>query len=278
MIIQHQKIDFGNKPLIEKVTVKSPFRHSLNYPDDACFIYFEEGKAKINSAYEQEQIINKEAVLLKCGTYFSDLIPQPQSDMFKILVFHLPKEIIREIYKEQFPISSGPVQMTFIHKIDASRILYEFIKGLQFYFDNPQIVNEELLKLKIKELILLLLQTHIAETIKDLFNGLFSATEINMKQVVYSHIFSNLSITDLAGLSNMSLATFNRQFKKLFNDTPSSFFKNKRLEKAKELIKASDITIGEIAFETCFSDVAHFSRSFKEKFGCTPTEYRNAPV
>lgn len=274
MIIAHEKVDYGTNPLIEKVTIRPPFRLSLNFPNDACFIFFDKGSTKINAPYEQKSINNKEAVLLRCGTYFSQLLPSLEQEEYEILVFHLPKEIIRHIYREHFPVTSRPYQENFIHKIDSSRILQEFIKGLQFYFDNPKIVTEELLKLKIQELILLLLQTRNGDTLKELFSDAFSPVEISVKQVVYSHVFTDCTVNDLAVLCNMSPSTFKRQFNKIFNDTPSNFFRNKRLEKARDLLHHSSLTISEIAFETCFYDTAHLSKSFREKFGYSPTEYR----
>lgn len=276
MIINHEKIDFGTSPLIEKVTIKPPFRLSLNFPNDACFIFFDTGNAKINAPYEQKTINNKEAVLLRCGTYFSQLLPTLEQEIYEILVFHLPKDIIRQIYREHFPVTSRPHQKNFIHKVDSSRILQEFIKGLQFYFDNRALVTDELLKLKIQELILLLLETHNLETLKELFSETFSPVEVNMKQVVYNHIFTACTLDDLAMLCNMSTSTFKRQFRKIFNDTPSLFLKNKRLEKARDLLQHSNLTISEIAFETCFYDTAHLSKSFRKKFRYTPTEYRKA--
>ena len=274
MITNHEKIDYGSRPLIEKVTIKPPFRLSLNFPNDACFIFFDTGSAKVNAPYEQTAISSKEAVLLRSGTYFSQLLPSLEEEVYKILVFHLPKEIIRQIYREHFPVSSKSNRETFIHKVDASKVLEEFLKGLQFYFDHPEWVTEDILKLKIQELILLLLKTRNADTLQELFSDAFSPIEISMKQVVYSHIFTDCSIQDLADLCNMSLSTFRRQFKKIFNDTPSNYLKNKRLEKARDLLLQSDLTTGEIALETCFYDTSHLSKSFKEKFGHSPTEYR----
>ena len=66
---------------------------------------------------------------------------------------------------------------------------------------------------------------------------------------------------------------------KLLNrETGQSFFDllgALRIGKAKELLGNSQMRIHEIAEATGFSDVAHFSRSFKRIAGCTPGEYRN---
>ena len=66
---------------------------------------------------------------------------------------------------------------------------------------------------------------------------------------------------------------------KLLNrETGQSFFdllSGMRISRAKELLADPAIRIHEIAEKTGFSDVAHFSRSFKKIMGCTPGEYRN---
>ena len=247
---------------------------SFNFPNEACFIYFESGETKINAPYEQQSVESKNAVLLRCGTYFSELLPMIGQDVYEILVFHLPKEIIRKIYTNEFPDIPTSADKDFIYKVGSSSILTEYIKGLQFYFNNPTIVNEELLDLKIRELILLLIQTQNVATIQELLADTFSSVEVNIKEVVSSHIFTDCSITDLAELCNQSPSTFKRNFKKIFNDTPSNYIKTKRLEKAKYLLQHTNSTISEVAIETGFYDTPHFSKSFKEKYGSTPNEYR----
>jgi YesN/AraC family two-component response regulator len=66
---------------------------------------------------------------------------------------------------------------------------------------------------------------------------------------------------------------------KLLNrETGQSFFDllgSLRIAKAKELLQDPSLRIHEIAENTGFSDVGHFSRSFKKIAGCTPGEYRN---
>ncbi len=66
---------------------------------------------------------------------------------------------------------------------------------------------------------------------------------------------------------------------KLLNrETGQSFFDllgGMRIAKAKELLADGSMRILDVAEATGFSDVGHFSRSFKKITGCTPGEYRN---
>lgn len=275
MVLANQKIDFGGNCLIEKIIIQPPFRFTGNLHNEACFVYFLEGNTIINSPTEQELVESEEVVLLKCGNYFSDLVQSGKGDKYEILVFHLYPDVLREIYSHEIPAFMKPSEnKSFIHKIAPNTLIKNFIQNLCIYFDNPELVSDELLKLKIKELILLLIQTRNAESIVSLFSDLFSPRSLNIKDVVVTHLFSNLSVDELANLANLSVSTFNRTFQAIFRDTPANYIKIKRLERARELLSMSLLTVREVAFRTCFNDVAHFSRSFKAVYNYSPTEYR----
>lgn len=276
MVLNHQKFDLGDKCLIEKITIRAPFRFAGNFENEACFIHFSKGKTKINSPIEQQNIESEDSVLLKCGSFFADLTRYSPDAHYEILVFHLYPDVLRKVYKNEVPVFlKAPEKKAFIQKVVASDVIKKFVENLYFYFENPSLVSDELLELKIKELFLLLVQTKNAESVVALFSDLFTPRTLNLKEVVHNHLFSNLSIEDLAHLSNLSVSTFNRTFQSLFNDTPANYIKMKRLGRAKELLEISTLSISEIAFQTCFTDVAHFSRSFKAVHHCSPTEYRS---
>ena len=54
----------------------------------------------------------------------------------------------------------------------------------------------------------------------------------------------------------------------------AAFIKNKRLERAKELLKTTDMTISEISDACGFSDYNYFLREFKKKYGTTTKQIR----
>jgi AraC-like DNA-binding protein len=277
MLRNHQKLELEHKCLIEKVVLEAPFRFSVHFRDEACFIYFSKGAAKINSPAGQTDIGSKEAVLLKCGSYFADLLKYGTSGEYEVLVVHLYPDMLRKIYKQEIPsFVKDAENRSFIHKTGAQNFIQKFVEGIYYYLDNPDLVNNELLELKVKELLLLLVQTNNGASITSLFSDLFTPREVSIKEVIDNHVFSGISIEDLASLSNLSVSTFNRSFQSLFNDTPASYIKTKRLQRARDLLSMSTLTVSEIAFQTCFKDVGHFSRSFKAAYHCSPSAYRLA--
>ncbi len=68
---------------------------------------------------------------------------------------------------------------------------------------------------------------------------------------------------------------FRRVFKNKFGISPQNLLIEKRFEAAKELIEASSLPITDIVMSCGFSNASQFSRMFRDKFGTTPTIYRN---
>ncbi|WP_157208800.1 hybrid sensor histidine kinase/response regulator transcription factor [Mariniflexile maritimum] len=91
------------------------------------------------------------------------------------------------------------------------------------------------------------------------------------------YILENLQQTDLNGdiigqhfaLSRIHLY---RKLKALTNMSISEFVKDIRLEKGLELLSQKQLNISEIAYEIGFTSPSHFSRSFKEKYGKSPSQ------
>ena len=135
-------------------------------------------------------------------------------------------------------------------------------------------INEDILILKVREIILLLSQTQNAESIQVILSQLFSPTTYTFKQIIEANLFSQLTIEELAQQNNLSVSSFKREFAKLYHDTAANYIKARKLEKAAELLQVSDQRITEIAFDCGFNDLANFTKSFTSKYSVSPTNYR----
>jgi AraC-like DNA-binding protein len=185
---------------------------------------------------------------------------------------------LKRIYDRELPLllqSPGNiVSNKSSEKINNDFLIQKYIEGLLFYFENPSLINEDILILKLKEIIILLSQTRNIEALQLILSQLFSPTTYSFKQIIEAHLFSQLTIEELAQQNNLSVSSFKREFAKIYNDTPANYIKNKRLEKAAELLLVSDERITGIAFDCGFNDLANFSKSFSDKYSTTPTNYR----
>ena len=277
MIVSRQHFDLGNKPVIEKLIIKAPFRLGATFQDEACFIYSKNGKTIFSSPTEILEIDPTESILLNCRNYFADFIQKVPAASIEVYAVHLYPNLLKEIYKDAIPqLPKHNAAGEYVKKIANHSIITHFIESLVFYFENPDLVSSELLILKIKELILLLLQTHNSATIAELIANLFSPRQANLKDVIQNHLFSNFSLNELAKLAGLSLSSFKRAFQNTYNDTPANYLRNKKIEKAIDLLKQSDFSVSEICFQIGFNDASHFTKAFKKHTNQSPLAFRNA--
>lgn len=87
---------------------------------------------------------------------------------------------------------------------------------------------------------------------------------------------STFDVSRLNNAVSMSQMQVYRKLKVLMNQTPSQFIRDYRLLKSQELLKTSDRTIAEIAYQVGFTDPNYFSRAFTKRFSQTPTDYRRS--
>ena len=85
----------------------------------------------------------------------------------------------------------------------------------------------------------------------------------------------DFSVEELASAVAMSRSQLHRKLTALMGRAPGALIRGMRLQRAQDLIRAGTHSLGRIAHQTGFSDQAHFTRSFKRQFGCTPSEFRD---
>jgi len=278
MIVDHKKYDLFGKTLLQKVVIKPPFQFTFPITDNACFLYMLEGETQYQVDDEQINIPCKHSLFLNCINSSKQLSNSNSSVPNEIVIVNFHPDVLKRIYDREIPLLLQAPKKIISNKstevINNDYLIQKYIEGLLFYFKNPSLINEDILILKLKEIILLLSQTRNAESIQVILSQLFSPTTYTFRQIMEANLFSQLTIEELAQQNNLSLSSFKREFAKLYNDTPANYIKAKRLEKAAELLLASSQRITDIAFECGFNDLASFTKSFHDKYNITPTNYR----
>jgi AraC family L-rhamnose operon transcriptional activator RhaR/AraC family L-rhamnose operon regulatory protein RhaS len=90
------------------------------------------------------------------------------------------------------------------------------------------------------------------------------------------HYRQSVQVEDLAQMINLSTSSLFRLFEQAMKTSPIVYLNQLRLEKSCELLKNTDQSVTDIAFEVGFSDSNYFSRTFKKSMACSPREYRKA--
>ena len=92
---------------------------------------------------------------------------------------------------------------------------------------------------------------------------------------IESHYKEPISIEDVSKVANFSPHYFNKFFKNATGKTFARYLNNVRIDKAQALLRSSNQTITNIAYEVGFNSIKTFNRLFKEIVKCTPSEDRN---
>jgi AraC-like DNA-binding protein len=83
-----------------------------------------------------------------------------------------------------------------------------------------------------------------------------------------------LDVPALASSAHASPAHFSRTFKRAFGETPHQYLLTRRMERAKQLLRETDLSVTEVSLEVGFLSLGSFSASFKRIVGTTPREFR----
>ena len=115
----------------------------------------------------------------------------------ELIAVHLYPDLLKKLYANELPaiIQKNALNPKTTKIADGSTIT-RFIESLDFYFENPSLANDDLLELKIRELMLLLVQTNNSSSILELIQDLYSNRNTDLKSVVQLHQYNNLSIEE----------------------------------------------------------------------------------
>ncbi len=93
-------------------------------------------------------------------------------------------------------------------------------------------------------------------------------------EAIHTRLAEKLSVDELAGVAGLSTTHFRRTFSRETGFSPTEYLRSIRLERAKKLIAAADLSLTEIALECGLGSSSHFCATFSRAFGVSPAEYR----
>lgn len=103
-------------------------------------------------------------------------------------------------------------------------------------------------------------------------------THVNMvnraRKRIREALESSLTIQEIAEELGVSYSNFRKLFKEYTGLSPATYQQDLKLQRAKELLTTSDLSIKEIAYQLNFDSPDYFSAKFKIKTGRKPSEFR----
>jgi AraC family transcriptional regulator, exoenzyme S synthesis regulatory protein ExsA len=237
--------------------------------------YIIDGRKIWHTTYGSHDLHKGSCVFVRKGAC---IVEQFFETPFCIMVFFIPDEFICSTIKMRSAPIGLPAKKKFypVISIDPTEPLEAFFHSMFSYFANNIEPDPSLLELKFRELILTLADNAGSAELLAYFCALMNEPQtVALRRVMEDNYCYNLKLKQYAELSNRSLSAFKRDFRKLFKITPGKWLLEKRLNHAMNLLSNMDKTVSEAAFESGFENPSHFSRSFRERFGITPTAVKS---
>jgi AraC-like DNA-binding protein len=234
------------------------------------------GKKKLWTGSEEWMILEGDTVYVKKGSF---CMSQYFDDEFCMLGFFITDDFIRSVIKDtegRLPINTRQNLADFsIKRMTNDLVLCGFFNSMLPFFRSGQNSPSLLLELKLKELVVHILSTELNPELSSYFQSLFEIDKPSIRSIMEKNFYHNLSIAEFATLSHRSLSTFKRDFLICYSLSPGKWLLNKRLEYSLALLQNKANGITEVAFKSGFENPSHYSRSFRSKFGMSPSQYRS---
>jgi AraC family transcriptional regulator len=93
-------------------------------------------------------------------------------------------------------------------------------------------------------------------------------------EYVEANLSDELTLTDLASIASLSPYHFARMFKRTMGLAPHRYVLERRIERAKAMLRRTDATLVDISLSTGFWGQSHFTSTFRRVVGATPTEFQ----
>ena len=167
--------------------------------------------------------------------------------------------------------------------LTAKTAIEQRIEGIEVGADSyiPKPFNVEHLRTRVRKLI------ELRRTIREKYEGKHELRKEDIKiksgdekllekleQIVKEQISDpDLSVETISRQIGVSRSQLQRKLKQLTNQNPSDYLKTARLRYAASLLVTKNLSISEVTYEAGFSSLSHFSNSFRDFYGMSPSRY-----
>ncbi|MBQ1956758.1 MAG: helix-turn-helix transcriptional regulator [Clostridia bacterium] len=161
-----------------------------------------------------------------------------------------------------------PTTMPMICMKDVDLSFSMLINSMADEFKNNIVCVPEL-KSSIYKLLSAICQKRKKRAIKNKYTCIYTGIKLLEQN-------NDMKIGDIAEICGVSECYFRKLFKEYSGESPMDFRQHYRIEKAKQLLLSDEgLSVSEIAEELNFSDIYHFSKTFKKLTNMSPTQFLN---
>jgi len=263
-VFRYDDVFFGYYFNNDESCAKMMKEHTLIYLYSGEITIYEEGKVTLMNPGD--------CVFIRRDNRVKVVKKPKDGKQFKGIFMNFTRPFLRKFFhstdKKEIPLQANKTKQSVI-KLPQSPDITSLFQSLLPYFNTDHKPADNLMQLKQQEGVFSLLNID-----PNFHATLFDFTDpwkIDILDFLENNYMYDLSIEEIANFTGRSLASFKRDFKKISNLPPRKWLMQKRLEVAHDKIKHQKQKVSDVYLEVGFKDLSHFSKSYKENYGYSPT-------
>ncbi|MBV8251903.1 MAG: helix-turn-helix transcriptional regulator [Chitinophaga sp.] len=228
------------------------------------------GEMELNDGTERQVLVPGDLVLVRKNQLLKYIKKGTAQEEFKSISIRLDDALLQQLSKQEAFHSEEKLHTAAFIALPGAQHLRYFMESLLQYKELLENKAPELLQLKQQEVLMLLFAYD-----KNLKRVLFDFSDpykMNLEEFMQKNFHFNVNLDRFAYLTGRSLATFKRDFQKIFQTSPRNWLQHRRLQEAYFLITQKHQRPNDIYLDLGFEDLSHFSFAFKKQYGQAPTE------
>lgn len=251
-------------------------RQGTYFLKDHLLLFVKSGKYKVRFRDQEYTVRSNEMVFLhkSIAIEYEKSGDSGSEYTLDYMMFFIKEKLLEEFVQFAGMKSIYPVNdVVPVSILPVNELTRTYFESLQPYFVTTGEISEGLVKVKLMELLFHL--TSLNE--RFLYQLLQTGVRDNhrIEKIMEDNFANPVSLQDLAYLSGRSLSTFKREFQAIYHTSPLKWIRNRRLDRAENLLLDTKLTVTDICYSVGFENMAHFSKVFKERYGLAPSVFRN---
>lgn len=247
---------------IEYITIEN---QTTSFPkhfhETFCISLIHTGIEQID--FENQSIFTEAGSISITNPYEVHSNPLIDTDSYlKFDTIYIPNDVMKNVLNgKNIKFTNRQITST-----KANKLFSELLKALASK-------NEEKVKVyleKFLKTLKLYSQDHNNE-----YSGLNFNRYHQISSYIEKNIYDKFSLEELSKIANINKFGFAKKFKVLTGMTPMNYVLMRKIFSSKTLIK-SNLDLTEIAYQYNFTDMAHFSKTFKRFIGISPKQYKES--
>jgi AraC-like DNA-binding protein len=218
---------------------------------------------------DQSVVYRDGDVMLFRRNHLGKFIKRPPEGGGDLLVISLllDQPLLQELAKGRRPYLPGRLPASATLRIHPDALLQSYLDSLAAY--SVEDISQELAAHKLQEYVLLLLRAQ--PELEQVLFDFGTPGKIDLEAFMIRNFRYNVPLEKLAFLTGRSLATFKRDFEKIFYRSPGQWLLEQRLKEAHYLIREKKAKPSVVYLDVGFESLSHFSHAFKRTYGIPPS-------